>query len=488
MTETISSSPLQDDLHPGDLLNELYVTDLTIEGFGVARRHGRVVFVDGALPGSLVSARVVSKKKQVLHAAMESVCTPSPHAVLPWCPHAGDCGGCLWQHFSRNAALEWKQKHVGDCLARIGKCADVQVSPVLSSEAGRAFRNKMAFAFASDPHGVPILGLRRRRSQTVLPVTGCGLQRPVVMDLLASIRETIGKAGLRAWTDAGAGQRTGHDGYLRFIVVHTPDYAPRGEKQLLVECITGRNHKGRAGRLDQGSGGPTNAEAIRSLGEDLMRRFSLTGFIHTERNARSDVAQGERVIAALGSMKYTEKFGDLVLEAPYNTFLQTNTTVANLLYARIAEEAALDGSQVLWDLYSGVGSIALYLAKGLKEAHGFEIQAEAVTAARDNSAALGFSHCRFHAGAFTSERAASLPAPDLIIADPPRAGLEQGTLGPLLGSPAHTLMYVSCDVGTQARDLARLAPSWKPIRSIPFDMFPYTPHVENLIVLKRRAG
>lgn len=469
----------------GDVLYELAVTDLTVEGYGVARHQGRVVFVDGALPGSVVSARVSGTKKNIPHATVESVSSLSPHAVTPWCPHAKECGACLWQHFSREASLAWKHKHVSECLARIGKCADIPVESPTASPASRAFRNKMAFAFAPGPEGKPFLGLRRRHSREILPVSHCGLQRSEVMDLLAYVREAIERLGLCAWSEAGTKRVPGRRGYLRFLVVHTPDHRPDGLPQLLVECITSPDHEGRAGGRN---GRLTNAHALRKLGLELMERFSLTGFLHTERKAQSAVAQGERVLDVLGARHYTEQFGHLRLRVPYNAFLQTNTALATLLYARIGAEAALNGEQVLWDVYSGVGSIALYLAERVKEAHGIEIQAESVAAAKENSVGLGYSHCHFHAGKLTAQRASSLSPPDVIIADPPRAGLEQEVIEVLLHtSTARTLLYLSCDVSTQARDIARLSPRWNAVKSIPFDMFPYTPHVENLVVLKQHS-
>ena len=468
----------------GSLLESLTVTDLTVDGGAVARHQGQVVFLDAGLPGEVLSARVVKRVKRIVHARRERTLSQSPHAVDPWCPHAADCGACSWQHFAPEAALAWKRKHVRETLARIGKVVAPDVSPLVPSPRDRGYRNKMSFAFApgATPEQKTLLGLRRFREQSVVEVTDCGLQTPEVMRMLAGARQMANNLGLEAWRGRGAG-------YLRFLVVHTPMYEPQDKKQMVVECITGDDH--RRAEPAQGDGGrktPSNADKVRELGRALMRDFALTGFIHSERRHPADLAQGERRVFLAGSGEYQERFGHLVLTVPHNAFLQTNTDVAALLYAGVAEEAGLSGREVLWDLYSGVGGIALYLAERVREAHGFEIQAEAVDAARKNSESLGHAHCHFHQGALSGALLAAVPRPDVIIADPPRAGIDEPILKLLLATPARRLVYVSCDPGTQARDITRLAPAWKVLRSRPYDMFPHTPHVENIVVLDRITG
>ena len=465
---------------PGTLLEELTVTDLTVDGKAVARHQGQVVFLDAGLPGEALSARVVKTAKRIVHAQVERSLRPSPHAVAPWCPHVADCGACAWQHFSLEAAREWKQKHVRETLTRIGRVTDPVVAPLVPSPLDRAYRTKMSFAFApgvaQEATGKTLLGLRRFREKTVVEVSDCGQQPPTVMRLLAHARHMVNNLELEAWQGSGAG-------YLRFLVVHTPLYAPQGKPQILVECVTGTNHR-QTGR-GEGRNKQSNADKVRELGLELMKEFALTGFVHSERGNLSDVPQGENTIFLAGSDEYQEAFGPLILSVPYNAFLQTNSAVAGSLYAGAAEESGLTGREVLWDLYSGVGSIALYLASQARELHGFEIQAEAVAAARKNSTALGYGHCHFHQGALSPSAFAAIPQPDVIIADPPRAGFDEAVSDFLLTAPARRLVYVSCDPGTQARDVARLAPAWRVRHSRPYDMFPYTPHVENIVVLDR---
>jgi len=460
--------------HPGDFLENLLVTDLTVEGRGVARHEGMVVFLDQGLPGARVSARITAVKKRVIEAAVSEVIAPSPHAIPLWCPHAEACGACLWQHFSPDSALEWKRRHIRETFSRIGKITDIDIAPVQPSPKIREYRNKMAYAFANGPDASLLLGLRQRKEHSIVEVTECGIQPAPAMAIVDHVRRAAKRLGLSALLRTSEGHSKG---YLRFLVIHTPEYRPAGEMQVLVECITGANHGEKASSL-------TNAEALRLLGEELMEQFRLIGFVHSERRQISDVAQGECLVGQIGAASYQERFGALTLTVPHNAFLQTNTGAATLLYELIAREAQLDGTQTVWDVYSGVGSIALYLAPHARKVYGLEVQADAVIAAQYNSEALGLTHCSFHQGALTLERVKNLPQPDLIILDPPRSGLESPAVEVLRHSPARRVLYVSCDVGTQARDLAALARQWKPLKSFPVDMFPNTPHVENLVVLE----
>jgi len=471
--------------HPDDFLENLLVTDLTVEDRGVARHEGMVVFLDRGLPEARVSARITAVKKRVIEAAVTEVIESSPHAIPLWCPHAGACGACLWQHFSPDSALEWKRRHIRESFSRIGKITDIDIAPVQPSPKIREYRNKMTYAFANGPDASLLLGLRQRKEHSIVEVTECGIQPAPAMAIVDYVRKAAKRFGLNALMRTSERHSKG---YLRFLVIHTPEYRPAGEMQVLVECITGINHGDviDAARLPGGekTSSLTNAEALRLLGEELMEQFRLIGFVHSERRQTSDVAQGERLVGQIGAASYQERFGALTLTVPHNAFLQTNTGAATLLYELIARESQLDGTQTIWDVYSGVGSIALYLAPHAREVHGLEIQADAVIAAQSNSEAQGFAHCSFHQGALTLERSKKLPQPDLIILDPPRGGLESPAVEVLRHSSARRMLYVSCDVGTQARDLAALARQWKPLKSFPVDMFPNTPHVENLVVLE----
>ena len=472
------------DIQPGHRLEHLLITDLTIDGRGFARYEGRVVFLDEGMLGAVVNACVTKVRKNFIEAEVTTVIKKSPCLTLPWCSHFSVCGACLWQSLSQQEVLKWKHAHVRETLARIGKVDNIPIAPVMPSPRLKEFRNKMSFAFVTGNDSLPMLGLRKRKEHAVVEVTACGMQPDVVMQILHRTRSAIKRLGLSAYC---RNENKRLCGYLRYLVIHTPQFYPDGNPQILVECITGPAHQDKVCVQDYGhqkSKKMVNLDAVRQLGQELMDHFSLTGFVHGERHQPSDVAQSDRLVGVLGSDKFVERFGHLLLTVPYNAFLQTNTGAATLLFELIAQEAGLDSSQTVWDFYSGIGSIGLYLAPMARAVHGLEIQPAAVVAARANSAALGHAHCHFHQGALTRERIATLPVPDVVVVDPPRSGLESSAMEALLHIPATRLLYVSCDAGTQARDIARLASRFKPVKSLPVDMFPYTPHVENLVILE----
>lgn len=484
-------------LQPGTELHNLTITDLTVQGQSIARHEGQVFFLDQGLPGEVVDIKVSGFRKKTGLGEVLRITQTSPNRVSPWCPHFGTCGACMWQHFSLPAQLDWKQRHVVQTLARIGKVTDITVHPVTPSPLSREYRNKMAYAFgaSADESGCTI-GLRQHRGHDVVAVTQCGIMPEAASRVVTTVR-----TWLRKNTESSADEcAEGLGAYLRFLVLRIPDYAPDGKRSVHVECITGPNHDGvfsgtgNEGKVERSETPVTNRDKVAELASLLCHTQKMAdGFVHSERRNIADVAQGEKVIATTGEVFAQESFtrndsGNCLLTCvPHDCFLQTNTRVASLLYSRVAEEAGLDGTQVLWDLYCGVGSIALYLAEKAKEAHGFEINSGAVKAARRNAKALGLSNCHFHAGELGKSNVSGISQPDCIVLDPPRAGLEDKVADLLLTLPAQKLLYVSCDAATLARDCTRLASRWTPRACYPLDMFPNTPHVETLTVFTPSA-
>ncbi|MDR3175847.1 MAG: class I SAM-dependent RNA methyltransferase [Desulfovibrio sp.] len=481
----------------GDTLENLVISDLSVKGEGIARSAGRVVFLDEGLPGEIVRARITGVKKNLLRARIESVLKPSPNAVPALCPHVRECGGCVLQRCSYPALLEWKRDYVRQCLSRIGKLELGDISPVEPSARKLAWRAKVSYAFAPAGNDEVLLGLRGRDGLRLIETTHCVAQDATVMRLLEYVRREVNRLGIPAWgkpvrNAAGKGALSGDPGYLRRLVAHSPEYMPDGRRQLLIEVISGPDHlvRDKAGQGDDianDGAGFTRLEKLHMLGERLMERFALTGFVHTERRARSDIAYGEKKVQSFGSDTYLESFGHVTAKAPYNAFLQTNTKVALRLFELVAGEAKACSRDIVWDLFSGVGCIAMFLARSAAFVHGAEVSPEAVACARENAGALGLSNCFFHVCDLNfPDAACNLPAPDLVIADPPRFGLPDALIELLLAVPARRLLYVSCNPASQARDALRLSGSWRALKSLPLDMFPYSPHVENLLVFEKR--
>ncbi len=439
----------------GQLL-EFGVDALVSDGRGLGRHEGVVVLVEDALPGQRVRARVVSVRKSLAEAELEAVLTRSPDEQEPPCPHAGKCGGCSWQSLAYERQLAWKERIVRDALERVGKVQEPPVLPILGSPQAWGYRNKMEFAFGTSEDGGRTLGLRERGSRNIVEVTGCLLQTPLTLRVLAAVRE-LANGPFRALP-------------LRFLVVREP-----GAGGCFVEVIAGPG-------CDAEAGGRFAATLRAVLPE-------VTGFVLSERAAPSDVAYGERTLYADGRLE--EQVGPVRLDLGHNAFFQVNTSAATLLYAEAARFAALEGQNpVLWDVYSGVGSIGLYLAHavpGLRVV-AVEEMPGAVRCARKNAKALGVKDYRVESGDAKSVLGRLLklgPKPDVVVVDPPRAGIDARVAQQLVEAAPQRIVYVSCNPATLARDVARLAPAFALKAARPVDLFPQTPHVETVALLER---
>ncbi|WP_308774436.1 class I SAM-dependent RNA methyltransferase [uncultured Bilophila sp.] len=433
---------------------ELRVDALVSDGRGLGRHDGVVVLVEDALPGQRVRARVSAVRKSLAEAELVGVLERSPDEQEPPCPHAGRCGGCSWQSLAYGRQLVWKERIVRDALERVGKVQDPPVLPILASPGEWGYRNKMEFAFGPSEGVGKAIGLRERGSRDIVAVTGCLLQTPLTMRVLEAVRELAGGA----FRDL--------DG--RFLVVREPKAGG-----CFVELIVG-----------PGCGAEAGGRFAAALRAEVS---GVTGFALSERSAPSDVAYGERTLYADGRLE--ERIGDILLQMGHNAFFQVNTPAAELLYVEAARFAALDElpDPVLWDVYGGVGAIGLFIGSKARVV-GIEEMPGAVRYARANAKALGRKAYRVEQGDAKSVlgRLAKLgPKPDVVVVDPPRAGLDAKVAQQLAGAAPLRLVYVSCNPATLARDVARLAPAFRLKAARPVDLFPQTPHVETVALLER---
>ncbi|MDD6181375.1 MAG: class I SAM-dependent RNA methyltransferase [Desulfovibrionaceae bacterium] len=472
------------------------ITGLADDGRGVARLDGRVCFVSGALPGQTVAVRIVRDRKRFAEAACLRVIGDMPDAVAPLCPHEAECGGCPLQRMPYARQLEWKTRLVRDAFGRIGGLREAPVREALASPRLDGFRNKMEFAFGAGEDGKLVLGLRRRASRGIVDVTSCALLPEPGMDMLEAVRQLARASGLPpyAWPEGGRGSRAGSPapgGVWRFAVLRQGrDAAGRPGWWLLL--ITSR--------VDTAA-----RRTVRRLGEVLLERFPgmLLGVVHDIRDADDALAQGDRRVLELGPcgavMRQDLDGLPLVLDAA--SFFQVNTEAASLLCREVVAAAALESGSapprwrdasgpVLWDLYCGSGAPGLALAGRCSRVLGVEYDAAAVRRATDNARALGFAHCRYEAGDAEAvlKRLAgrgALPAPDVVLIDPPRAGMGAGVTAYVIGARPRRIVYVSCNPATLARDAGRLcAAGWRLRRVQPVDLFPHTPHVECVALLE----
>ncbi len=451
----------------GDLLENLAVLDLNISGGGVARYNGMVVFLNAGLPGETVNATVTSVQKNILKAELLEIIEPSKDRTLPRCKHFNTCGGCTWQNLTVQAQEQWKSKHVQETLRRIGKVADTKFAGLMSSPAQFNFRNKMTFAFGKNAEGQTALGLRMRDSHDIVEIEECHIFKEQGIEVIKATREFLEKNPLPVWEKG--------EGFLRFLTIRIPDYQVDAPS-CIAEFITAKDK----------SANKEYSTAVKLLSQHLLDAGLATGFAHTEKKAPDMLAQGERLIFKSGEITCHEKIGKLILEVPCDSFVQTNPPAAALLYEQVAAMLNAGQDDVVWDIYCGVGGLGLYVAENIQKLHGFDWQPGSTMAAKNNARTLGvLEKSHFKYGDLNKSLKGEKSNPDIIIVDPPRAGIDSDILNLIRESTAKKLIYVSCDVATQARDISRLGQEWVIEKSIAVDMFPQTPHVESVVMLKK---
>lgn len=446
---------------------ELSVDKLALGGAGLARFEGLAVFVERGLPGSRVLARITAAKKRHAEAEVVQVLTPSPHRAEPFCPHFGPCGGCSHQDLDYAQQLHWKHIQVQETLARLGnlgeEAAAAKVLPILPSPETRHFRNKMEFAYGGGSGERLSLGLRPRGAAGgLLDIATCFLQSARSARIVNSARDFCRTTGFPAYDPAR------DSGLWRHLVIREA----KTTDQTLVHCITAPWRQA--------------IEAVQALADHLHAAFpGLTSFVHSTRKSRLTVAQGEVERLSTGPGHILENLGPFTFRISADAFFQTNTPAAHLLYTAAIELGRFEPGWTIWDLYCGAGGLTLYAARACHKALGFEAEPRTVEDARANAAANGVHNCEFHAVDVLHALSQAPYPPDAVILDPPRSGLHPDGVKELLRLGPKRIVYVSCNPGALARDLAALAERYTPTAVRPVDLFPHTPHIECVAALDR---
>jgi 23S rRNA (uracil1939-C5)-methyltransferase len=442
---------------------ELRVDSLAYGGNGVARLNGFVVFVRRGLPGDRVRARVTKVKRNHAEALATEVLEPSPERVDAPCSHYPACGGCRFQDLAYEAQTAAKAAQVADALRRLGGIADPPLEPILPAVERFHYRNKLEYSFTPGPEG-PILGFHKAgRWDEVLDVERCWL----TTDLGNAIREAV-----RAWAREErlpAYDQAEGTGYLRHLVVREG----RNTGQALVELVTAPGERFERGYL-----------------VEVLRRFPEVRSIHWAVNDTPAEVTNLPTTLLWGDEAIEEELLGLRFRVRPNAFLQTNTAMAERLYELALEAAGLSGDETVYDLYCGIGTIGLVMAAHALTVWGVEVSEESVACALENAELNGIGNAAFFAGnvgqALEELRGRAGP-PDVVVVDPPRAGLAGKALGRVGEAGAPRLVYVSCNPTTLAGDAKRLAADFGYLleRARPVDMFPHTPHVETVALLTR---
>ena len=466
---------------PLPLLERVLITDVAAEGKAIAKVDGLAVFVPYVVPGDVVDLQVRRKKHNYAEAEAVKFHTYAAERAVPFCRHFGVCGGCKWQCLPYEAQLRYKQKQVEDVLTRIGKVSLPAVSPILGSRQDRAYRNKLEFGFSNKKW---LTEAEVRSGEKFDNMNAVGFHIPGAFDKILDIEEChlMGDENNRLRNDIRA-YALGHglsffdlraqSGLLRNMMLRT---SATGEIMLLLQfCM----------RDD----------------DDERKAMDLLEFVHT---THPEVTS----LLYVNNLKCNDTIGDLEVKTYAGTdfiyetmeglrfkvgpksFYQTNTEQAYELYKVVRDFAGLGGEELVYDLYTGTGTIANFVARQARRVIGIEYVPEAIADANVNARLNGLDNTLFFVGdmkdILTRDFIDEYGRPDVIITDPPRAGMHADVVQTILFAAPRRVVYVSCNPATQARDLQALDADYKVERVQPVDMFPQTHHVENVVLLTRR--
>jgi 23S rRNA (uracil1939-C5)-methyltransferase len=442
---------------------ELSIDSLAYGGNGVARLNGFVVFVRRGLPGDVVRARVTKVKRNHAEALAVEVLQPGPQRVDAPCAHYPACGGCRFQDLAYEAQVAAKQEQVVDALRRIGAIAEPPVEPIVPAVEQFHYRNKLEYSFTATPSG-PALGFHKAgRWDEVLEIERCWISS----DLSNTLRDAV-----RDWVRAeklGAYDQAEHTGYLRHLVIREG----RNTGQALVQLVTAPGE-----RFD------------RDEFVEVLRRFPEVRSIYWAVNESQAEVTNLPTTLLWGDEAIEEELCSLRFRVRPNAFLQTNTKMAERLYELAGEYAGLTGNETVYDLYCGIGTIGLTMASQALTVWGVEVSEESVACALENAELNGIANVAFFAGevgASLEELRDRAGPPDVLVVDPPRAGLSGKALRRAARLEAPRFVYVSCNPTTLAGNVRELERDWgyRLQRARPVDMFPHTPHVETVALLTR---
>ncbi len=462
------------------LVQNVTIESVAAEGKALVHVDGIVVFVDFAVPGDVVDIRIYKKKKNYMEGRVERIVKPSQDRLEPLCPHFGVCGGCKWQPLPYSLQLKAKQQQVYDQLVRIGHLDIPGISPILASERTEFYRNKLEYSFSSkrwflpgeNPEQLPenekvALGFHVGKFfDKVLDIKDCHLQKEPSNALRLFIKDYALRNGLEFYDI-----RNNH-GFLRNMFVRTTEDG----QVMLILCFA---------REDA----PAREKMLAAIADAFPQITSFYYVINTKMN---DSISDQQCILYKGSPAIYETMEGLRFKIGPKSFYQTNSLQAEKLYGVAREFAALTGSEVVYDLYTGTGTIAQFVSAKASKVIGIEYVEDAIKDARINAKANGIDNCVFYAGdmkdVLNQEFITQNGRPDVIILDPPRAGIHPDVAKVILEASPSRMVYVSCNPASQARDLTILCEKYDITAVQPVDMFPHTQHVENVVALRLREA
>ena len=457
----------------------LHIEDIGTGGEGIGKADGFTFFVKDAIVGDVIEAKIMKLKKNYGYARLMKVLTPSKDRVEPKCPVARQCGGCQIQEMRYEAQLAFKQKMVQNNLERIGGLSDFEMYPVIGMETPYAYRNKAQFPVGEDKDGNIVIGFYAGRTHHIVEQTDCCIGAPENGEVLRKVKAYMQKNQIRPYNEEH------HSGIVRHILIRTGYHT----KEIMVCLIV---NAAKASCLK-------NAE---QLTESLREMDGMTSVMVNFNTEKTNVILGKKSEVLWGQPYIEDFIGDVKYQISPQSFFQVNPMQTEKLYAKALEYAGLTGNETVWDLYCGIGTISLFLAKNARKVYGVEIVPQAIEDARNNAKRNGIDNAEFFVGkaeevvpafyekalkqAQDSEAGKSI-RPDVVVVDPPRKGCEEVLLETIVKMQPQRIVYVSCDSATLARDLKFLSANGYAVKKVqPVDQFGHSVHIETVVLLSHK--
>ncbi len=457
------------------ILENLPVSDYAAGGKALARQDGKVIFISGAVPGDVADVLLTKNKKDWAEGRVLQIRTYSSERVTPFCKHFGVCGGCKWQMLPYEKQLAYKQQEAGQNLKRIGKTDLPEIHPIIGADDTVHYRNKLEFTFSNKRYLLP----GEMASGEIIRENALGFHVPRIFDKVIDIEECFLmdevnnriRNSIRSFAlenDFSFYDIKDHSGWLRNIIIR---YTTTGELMVNI-CL---NHEAEEDR--------------KKLLDHILKEVpSITTLLYTINPKWNDSIYDLTPQVYSGKGYVIEKLEDFEFKVSPKSFFQTNTKQAEKLYTIARDFAGLTGNEIVYDLYCGTGSIGIFISRLAKKIIGVEVIEEAIEDAKENAALNNITHAEFFAGDVikicNDEFFSVHGRPDVIITDPPRAGMHEKLVSKLLEMVAPKIVYVSCNTATQARDIGLLAEKYTVEKIQPVDMFPHTHHIECVVLLK----
>ena len=460
-------------------VENIAITDYAAQGKAIARLDGKVIFTEGAVPGDVVDLLLTKNKKDFAEARILKIITPSADRVTPFCMHFGVCGGCKWQMLPYHKQLQFKQQEAEQNLARIGKVTGAVMLPIVGADEQIYYRNKLEFTFSNKRY----LTQDEITEEEVVPLqNSLGFHAPRVFDKTINIFECFlmdevnnrirnGMREIAQENNLPFYDIKEHTGWLRNLIVR---FCTTGELMVNL-CINYEDEK--------------NTKIV--LDALLAKVPEITTLLYTVNPKWNDTIYDLTPQVYFGKGFVTEKLENFEFIISPKSFFQTNTKQAEKLYSIARDFAALTGNEVVYDLYCGTGSIGIFVSPLAKKIVGVELIEDAIEDAKKNAAINNIEHASFFAGDVikicNDEFFAEHGRPDVVITDPPRAGMHEKLVNKLLEIAAPVIVYVSCNTATMARDILLLSERYSVEKTQPVDMFPHTHHIECVAKLVLKA-